>query len=272
MTKYYIASKDISRGVIGDDDPANKRYYELGWELAITRMYINFLIDKGEIDVNNDFIVTNEDRKFLYTKYCKNVISYKDFVLNKVEDSQVIDLPEIDMSISFEILHGNMESYKDEILKNKLNLEIDIKNSKEILKNNKDFVCMVVRKRDHAPNRSVNDLDVNKIINFYIQNEKDVYIMGKDCEFYDNGKDTFHVSYQEFSSLINDDNCINMITPLSGGGMIRFYTGTCPLTVIDMTREYNPSHTLYYGDGVDLIKLKEKGLFSLFWSAEDIIR
>lgn len=270
--KYYIVSKNINAGVRGDDSNNLSTYFELGWELAITRIYLNLLLKRKEFDADKDFVVTNFDRGFLYSKYCKNVITYADFLKNNIDQSCVVDLTDNEAKIAVNnIFLGDMLNYIPEVLENELNKEIDLKDPLDIVKDDKQFICMVVRKRDHCPYRSMSELDVEKIINFYLNKNINVYIMGKNCESYDNGKNVFHVGYREFASLINSDKCLKMITPTSGGGMIRFYTGNCPIDVVDVAGESRRDHVLLYGENADFTGMRNKNLFNLVRLVDEVL-
>jgi len=273
MTKYFIASKDVVRGVAGDDHEDMRLYTELGWELASSRLYINYLLQKGEIDKDNDVIVTNYDRQFLYSKHFKNVISYSDFV-NNVQSSDIVEdlVPGLGEWIREMTVDIDMTQYKEEIYCNLINTDLDLGNIDDIVKNDDNFICLVVRKRSHCPHRSMPEESVDAIINFYKNNGFSVYIMGKDCENYDNGKNVFHVSYRDFATLINSEKCLKLITPLSGGGMIRFFTGICPTYVFLTYDEKRLNHLLYWGDGIDAFKNTFKdGKMHFVHSIEEIL-
>jgi len=256
MTKYFIASKDISSGVSGDDNIHLQVYTELGWELAVSRIYLNDLLQKNIIDKENDFIVTSYDRHFLYSKYFKNVISYSNFI-DTVKETDFVD----DLTIKFyEIIDEigkdrTISLYKENIYLNNINTDVDLHNINNVLKNDNNFICLVIRKRDSYSKRNMSDESINEIINFYTSNNVSVYLMGKNCQSYDNGKNVFHVDYKSFATLINSEKCLKMITPLSGGGMIRFFTGICPLYVfLEETEPRQPLSSFHYGDGIDAFK------------------
>ena len=66
--KYLILSKNVKKGIPGDDSRKLTEYFELGWEVVGSR--IDFIADlnMGKIDRDNTTIVCIEDRMFFYEK------------------------------------------------------------------------------------------------------------------------------------------------------------------------------------------------------------
>ena len=282
--KYIIASHNIKKGSTNNDSGDLRQYFELGWELVISRLILLDLVEQKIIDLKNDIIVTNSSREFLYTKFCNNVISYETFSqLNLNSEDKILDL--VDNIVDW--VNGqhhkipdwpwtqdiNPQSgaktgvdrfrYTKEQVPNIVNL--NLLNIKDVVKNDLNYICLVVRKRDWVSSRGYSDCQVKEILNFAKKHNMSTYIMGKDCEEYTNNIDVFHISLQEMASLINDKQCKGMISPISGGGMIRLFTGSCPLITFDMNGEYNKIYPLLWGDGAIFSDLtdqnwkKEKG-------------
>jgi len=268
--KYIITSHDKKTGTVNNDSGNLREYFELGWELVISRLLLIDLIQKGQVDLKSDIIVTNSSREFLYTKFCNNVISYETFCkLNSNEQDKILDI--VDNIVDW--VHGQHHKIPDWPWSKDENSIERFKYTKEqapiigdfqlldvnkIIKNNLNYICVVVRKRDWCKNRGYSDTDVQDILNFAKDNNLTTYIMGKDCENYTNNNDIFNVSLQEMASLINDNRCMGMISPISGGGMVRLFTGNCPLITFDMSGEYNKIFPLLWGDGAIFSNLTDK--------------
>jgi hypothetical protein len=277
-TKYYIASKNIIKGVSGNDIVEASQlssYFELGWELAITRPYLNLMINTGSFDPSEDVVVTSFDRSFLYSRYCKNVITLESFLEKDVDNDAVIDLTSEDMlrkmgSEMFDNCSINYGSkYIDSVKRDNNNTNIDLLDDDYVVKNNNNFICLAIRNRDWVSNRNISDDSIHKIINHYLLLNIDVYVFGKGAEIYANNENIFYASFQELATLLNNKKCLNFITSVSGGGMIRFFTGICQTTIINRNGELHPDHVLFFGDEVDFVNAKKT--FKVFPSDQDFL-
>jgi len=266
---YIIAGCNTKNGTTGDDSARGEEYFELGWELVLTRLCVISGLKNKLFDPEKDTIVTINTRQFLYSGLFKKVISYKDFLALDIDKNDVYDLT-LDV--------GNWVVYnKPDTTANKLwTIQNDFINSsyrytketapeignfdlidtQKILKDNNSFCCMVVRKRDHVPSRGLSDIHLQDCFTRLYNKNYTTYIMGKGAEMYENKqKNIYHISLQEMASLINDPNCKTLITPLSGGGMIRFFTGVCPMITFDMTGHYSSTHPLMWGEPINFTGL-----------------
>lgn len=272
MSKFYILSRNERAGIIGSDSGHQSEYTELGWELAIFRIYFNELVKDGTFDQEQDFVVTNDDRAFLYTKYCKNVISFKDFMGMNIDQEYVVDITSynLDRHLVDKIFTEETRLYNDSVHQNQLNTELDLPDISEILKNNNEFVCITVRRRDYVSARSIDENNIRTVIDYYRALGKTVYVMGKSCEDYENGTDVFHVSLPELAALLNHPKCELFITPTSGGGMIRFYTGKCKMVVVDHTHCVH-DHVLFFGADVDRTGTINNETLSIVRSILDVV-
>ena len=273
MSNYFILSKSDFSGISGDDSGNMQQYTELGWELAIFRIHFNELVRKKIFNNDSDFVVTNHDRAFLYTKYCKNVISYDDFLKIKLSMTDqvfnIISLYGGEDPVDT-IFSNRMINYTKTAKNNIYNTMLDLPDINSILRNDNKFVAISIRKRDHCPERTPDKSKIDKIIDLSIQKRMSVYVMGKGCESYDNGTNIFHVSLPELASLLNSNLCDRFISPVSGGGMIRFYTGVCRFNVIDKANE-SGNHVLLFGGDVDRSGTLNKQKFKIVHDEDRII-
>ena len=254
---YFIVSHDRMSGLGSDDSlygNGQNDYLELGWELAASRIYFNLLFENGLFNNETDYVVAAKDRAFLYSKYVKNVMYYKDFEKMYFDLNGNVLFHDLTINGLQEALANiipNGHNYSDNIKSLKVHTEIEILNENKIVKNNNKFICLAVRKRSHEPGRAMPNELVDYIIEYTTKMGIDVYVFGKGCEDYDNGNNVHYVSYQECATLINSDNCLLFISSLSGGGMIRFFTGKCKHFVLDCLNEYDARNPFNYGNEID---------------------
>jgi hypothetical protein len=74
--KYYILSHNLVL-----ESELLEQYWELGWEIGLSRVHIINKLLNNEINNEEVTIVTLNDRMFLYSKIFKNVLSYEEFLL-----------------------------------------------------------------------------------------------------------------------------------------------------------------------------------------------
>lgn len=214
---YYIASKNFLEGKIGSDACAFELYFELGWEMVTTHFIVKRYIKTGIIK-NDDVIVTQEDRKFLYEGVFNNVISYKEFI--KLGNVPSIDLVKYIQRMTYfteyfyttdnPLVNGDYRHFEDDY-----NEITNFKKSN--ISENEPYVCLLVRKRDHDKYRNINDDFAKQLINILPYK---IFICGKGTEYLCDNIKTFHISLQDFATLCNNEKCIANIGTLSGGMFI----------------------------------------------------
>lgn len=265
--KFIIVGYDRNSNFPGKE---NGWYFELGWELIKTRLALISLIKEEKMDKDSVYVVTQPDRKFFYSKFCKNVISHEEY--NKLIDdtSLVYDLVQ-DMINWVNSGHvwkcsntpvSNLWQSKTNLVSYKYTKEeAPLINEFDLLKTKIEdpFVCMVIRKRKWVQNRGMTDEQIKKCFEIFKEKQLKVFIMGNDAEEYANNDDIVHISLQNMASLINDDKCKSLITPLSGGGLIRFFTGKCPMITFDLQnhRAGNESNPLFWSKEMIFSNLDE---------------
>jgi hypothetical protein len=89
--KYLICSKNIKSGEMSNDSSNLNYYFELGWEMTTTHLYVKRLFYDKIIN-KSDCIVTTTERAFLYKGLFDNVIDYHDFLKVVHKTDIVIDL------------------------------------------------------------------------------------------------------------------------------------------------------------------------------------
>ena len=219
MKKYYIVGKGNLSKVIDDVSGNLNNYFELGWELMTTHPEIKKLKIDGVFTDNDVVVTTNPDRKFLYLESFNNVISWEDFLNLGIPESQIIDLVDDAMKgmggLNFddidEILINSLKKFKKDF-----EIEEKIKN--------KQFVCLQYRKRNWANSRNIEDDVFESLIK--IVSEKynlDVYVMGLSSEKFCDGNKVNYVNLQQFTTLINNKNCILFFSTMSGPAHLSCY-------------------------------------------------
>jgi hypothetical protein len=268
--KYVITSCNRKKGIKGDDTGNLTQYFELGWELIISRLCLISMIKEGFFDPEKDTVVTNSSREFLYSKFCKNVMAFEDYEkINFSQDDKVFDLVEqvvlaggYGVNNSVPKLWGVSainaeEPYKYTIKEAPEIQQFDLLDIKNVVKDDSNYICFVVRQRDWCDHRNLSQDQINKCLEYAKQKNLTVYVMGKGCEKYTNSENrVYHVSLQEMATLINDTKCRALLTTLTGGSVIRFFTGTCRMITFDLGSEYNPKTPLWGGDMIVFSNLK----------------
>jgi hypothetical protein len=228
------------------------------------------MIKEGFFDPEKDTVVTNSSREFLYSKFCKNVIAFEDYEkLNFSPGDKVFDLVEEVVLAGGYGVNNNApklwgvsainaeEPYKYTVKQAPEIQQFDLLDIKNVVKDDSDYICFVIRQRDWCDHRNLTQEQINKCLQYAKQNNLTVYVMGKGCEKYTNSKNNvYHVSLQELATLINDTKCRALLTTLTGGSVIRFFTGICRMITFDLGSEYNPKTPLWGGDMIVFSNLK----------------
>lgn len=204
---YIISGGYDSKGTYDDDSSDLNKYYELGWEVVVSNVYIKSLLDENKIS-KDDVIVTKKDRKFIYSSVFTNVIDWDTFKLKNISSDEII---KIDYSNILETF--NFSKINKELICN-FNLN---KNIEEKYNINGNFICYCLRLRKHCEYRN-SSVDVAKSVikklvdDFGIK----VFVVGNDAEFLCDGDNVINVGLQDFASLINSKYCKSCISKLSG--------------------------------------------------------
>jgi hypothetical protein len=242
--KYYIVGKNSIEGPTHDTSGNLNSYYELGWEIMVTHYKIKKMLYDNLIDAEDVIVTSNEDRIFLYKKNFENVISWENFknlVYNSTtvpdQDEYIVYTPEIDNLELKSILTSFLEGE-------------DIKSKTQ----NTKYVCLQFRKRDWCAVRNVDEGFFSDLIKFFSQELKiDVYIMGIGAEIFCDNEKIFYVNLQEFTTLINNDNCLFFYSSMSGPAHLSYFFGKKNLyhlvnSVSGPRPEHLKNHPLYMGD------------------------
>jgi len=217
---YYIVGKKNKEGTVTSDTERGNlnEYFELGWEYAVTHLYIKHLYVLNELK-NDDIIVTLKDRMFLYEGFWHNVMSYEEFITLDV-DSNVIDLcdkaekersgmiPRI-VNGEYEFLESDLEVIK------KINFT-DITH----LPITENYCCIHIRFRKYANYRNLSKDGWLDIINKLKFKYSKIFIFGKDTENFCDGENIINVNLNEYASLLNGKNCKFFVGTMSGGSLI----------------------------------------------------
>ena len=216
MNRYIIAGK----GDIYNDNSDLTKYFELGWEVSTTHVDIKYLYSIGYLDVD-DIIVTSDDRKFFYEGLFNNVISWNEYITSKNNILDVIDL--VDNTINF---HHNKPNDKNLIWDTITYIPNEIIsnfNYDNININNKQYVCLAYRSRNHSNNRNMNDEYFTYLINSALEINYDVYVIGVGGEKFANNTNVFYVNLKEGCTLLNNENCKYIISTMTGTANLTFF-------------------------------------------------
>jgi hypothetical protein len=147
---------------------------------------------------------------------------------------------------------------QDDDLINKLcSFEVD---SETKLKIKDKFVCLQFRKRVHSSERNIDEEKFKDILNLITENYGlDVYVMGFGSEMFCDNKKIFYTNLQQFTTLINDENCILFYSTMSGvAHLSNFFTSKKTKHIVnDISNCWNSSlknHPLYMGEIFNYVK------------------
>jgi hypothetical protein len=255
MSVFYITGKDSVKGEIGADSGDLNEYFELGWEVMSTHCDVKELLYVGKINKEKDTVVTCEGREFLYQEDFLNVINWKQFKTLNVPPTEMIDLCRgaIDRIINSGI--STKPAIKPNINKDIINSYFNFKRASNIIIPEENFICLVYRKRNHYSHRNIDDNYFRDVLTFLTEKLKlSVFIVGYGSEIFTN-KNIFCVSLQEFTTLINHNNCKLCLSTLTGPPHLTYHFGNKNLKniIIDIERarqrpEYGTNHCLAMGD------------------------
>jgi hypothetical protein len=217
----------------------------LGHEIHLGRYILCDMLSKNYITKDDIIVTYNIDRKFLYSNLFDNIISYEEFINDKNE-KKIIELWPFSVSMSGEIDNYYINEIKkytdypieDILLNNKLeNNNILIKNIKyDTLEDNlvnKKFIILHLRHIENKINNNNidnNNIDnniiiINEIIKTIKENYKEINIIlftFDEQRQFDTNIIVIH-SLSKYCSLMNNNNCLCIISELSGGGEISQY-------------------------------------------------
>lgn len=241
--KYVIVSKIEAAGTSKSDiaDPCGVT--EIATELVITRLYALSLLQTFAVDVD-DTIVCNPERKCLYTKIFKNVISWDEYkALSTTPGIEVLDLLEpnlfnqlsggpVDMRlIPYLPFYKNWERDKDLIQ----NIDFSDLNEYNLTK---PFVGLVIRKRAAWSEKNLSDQFWNDIIKMLTDNKINVKVFGKEADtFCINDRVEYVKNFQDWCGVVAHSNCKHVSSTMTGAvyPLLIFGNPECKMTIIDNT-------------------------------------
>jgi hypothetical protein len=259
---YIITAKDVYAGNSIEDAANPLIVTEIATELIITRLYLIMMLQEGIIN-KNDCIVTIDERKCLYTKIFKNVISYQDFIK---KNEKCIDLlhPDIFNKMSSGPVNQRIIPY----LPFYQNWERD----KHIIKDiefssmcdydlSQSFICLVIRKRSAWTEKNMTNEFWTDLVNKLKKNNIKTFVFGKETENFCDSKTIIHVkNYQDWCTLITNKNCKHVTSTMTGGvyPCLIFGNSNIKMSIIDNTHlmnrySYDPS---FYNDCINFSKIK----------------
>jgi len=211
--KYIIVSANKRKGVVGDDAGNNHVYTELGWEVVGTRLDCIRMLQRKEIS-SSDVIVTQEDRKFMYSRIFDSVISCDEFANMSPDPSSVISLVDnIDQSsfLNHDIFYD--PSSPKSIAKYRwfredfdLITKFDFADISHLPVSGK-FFCVCLRYRDHNSYKNSKDDFWDVVLKRMVDDGAVVFLVGKGSDR-KSGEKRIHISkLAEYASLISHPNC-----------------------------------------------------------------
>lgn len=252
--KYYIVGKNSSGGPTHDTSGDLNSYYELGWEIMVTHYRIKKFFYDSKINDDDVIVTTNEDRKFLYETIFKNIINWDEFKKIDTSECEIIDL--VDLSLKHDF-HNEYINYTPEVNNNELNqILFSFKKDEDLLSSlpNNKYVCLQFRNRDWSVERNVDKFFFSELVTYFSEEKKiDVYVMGLGGEIFCNNKNVKYVNLKEFTTLINNENCLLFYSSMSGPAHLSYFFGHKNLyQIVNSVGGERPhhltNHPLYMGD------------------------
>lgn len=259
-SKKYILVSSSDKNNWGD-------YSNLGHELFLTRKIVLILLLNKLINNDEYIIVTaNNDRKFLYNKIFDNVLTFNQFKNNKILNGNVIDLcPYLStrqystteclnkLGLSGETLTSNQifKNYNTETMKSlccNINF-VDFNNTpfENVIKS--VFFVIHIKPDTKYLNyiyKIIDSFGINSVIFTQLNDIPEKYLKTSNLQVY--------------ASLLNNSNCIFLITEWSGGGQLSQFC--CKSTVL----YYYDHYPQYYFNDQETIyrEISDKNFFD-YW-------
>lgn len=247
--KYIIAGKSELPGIPGNDTQDLNKYFELGWEVVGSRIDLIRLRNTGCINQDTTTIVTAEDRKFMYQRLFKNVISWAEFKNTGSFDDILHDYPKAqdflflnqDKKNTFwedndPSLNGNKKYFRynedyyditEGFLTNTSFLEKHIKE-------NERFIVACIRFRDHCPGRNSKVDWWELFLKRAKETNNKVFVVGKTTEKFCDGKSVIHVEkLANYVSLIQHPGCKSVVAQSTGTALLAYSASKSKIYLVD---------------------------------------
>jgi hypothetical protein len=239
----------------------------LGHELFFTRKIVLILLSNNLITNDKYVIVTaNNDRKFLYDKIFNNVLNFNEFIMKKVSHDDVFNicpylstmlhstLPCLNkLGLGEETLISNQifEKYNTEDMKRlscSMNF-VDLNNTpfENVIKS--VFFVIHIKTGTKYLNyiyKIIDTFGINSVIFTQLNDIPEKYLKTSNLQVY--------------ASLLNNSNCIFLITEWSGGGQLSQFC--CKSTVLYYYDSY-PEH--YFNDKEKIYRESSDKKFFDYW-------
>lgn len=209
-------------------------------------------------------IVTCDSREFLYDRMFSKVLTWTQYCTQFAHEGilksgVVIDLPALVMRTQSVEAITQIKSSLSE--KDIAAFRLITPPERGRLYEPYDYACMVIRKRNHCPDRDLPEEYLQKLIREALRRYPRLYVMGKDIENYCeiDPERMMHVSLHEFAWLIGREDCKRVVGPLSGGMGANCIYGKAPATFLDAAKErhnYFGDHPLMFGECVNLAGIR----------------
>jgi len=259
--KYMILGKDDLKGTHGSDsskDADINKYWELGWETVGSRIDFISFYNQELWDQERMTAVAIEDRMFMYTKMCKNVISYSDFKkLNVPKEDIIFDIPANHMKCRFTtkafLKPGTSDYYRKEEDRELIFNEFDLD---QTISPEKEFVTMCIRRRDWCANRNSSIPFFQRLVDS-IKDHHPIYVAGKgNEEFCEQNGINFIEKLKDYVSLIKNKKCLSLVTQSTGLALLALTCAETDVHLIDHSKcsDLYGNHAISGGKCIQFLK------------------
>jgi hypothetical protein len=214
-------------------------FINLGHELFFTRKIVLNLLSNKLITNHEYVIVTaNDDRKFLYNKIFNNVLTFNEFIMKKVSHDDVFNLCPylstmlhstvdclkklglVEQSLTSNQIFKNYNTEKMKSLCCDMNF-VDLNNTpfENVIKS-VFFIIHIKTETKYLDYiyKIIDTFGINSVIFTQLNNIPDKYLKTS--------------SLQVYASLLNNSNCVFLLTEWSGGGQLSQFCCKSSSTVL----------------------------------------
>lgn len=278
MGKYIICAKEMYSGTSTNDAASALQVTEIATELVITRLYCLMMLNDGTIS-KTDTIVTASERKCLYENIFDNVIDWNTYTTLNTSGNKIIDLLSRDIFNSL-----SSGQVKDRLIpylpfyqnwdRDKNNIQdIHFSSLKEYDVSDK-FICLLIRTRSAWPEKNLSKEYWKKLIKVLEDQNIKVFVFGKETEEYATEKTEYVKNFRDWCSIVNNSNCKQIISTITGGVYPAFICGTDKINLViidnlDLVKKYgyDPS---WYNDCINFTNVN-KNIINYLPSTNELV-
>lgn len=219
---YFITGFDVAKGTVADDVSEERPYFELGWEVVTTHFDAKRMKKIGQINSEQDVIVTCSGREFLYGAEFRNVIDYAAFMRASATQSQdCCWLTSRFAAARIGISYFDRDEHTPASRYRYLTEDREILQSMALpdvssLCQGLHFCCLCVRKRKHGEYRNITDGIARVVLEQLARSYERIFIVGMGAEHLHARPRIQYVSLDTYAALISRPDCDLVLGTMTG--------------------------------------------------------